>query len=49
MSFRAKQLGIELKLFDLPLVHLGKASSNQLNIHKLYNEGKQVFIKKWKK
>jgi GT2 family glycosyltransferase len=49
MGFRAKTLGINMILFDLPLVHLGKASSNQLNINKLYNEGKQTFIKKWKK
>lgn len=49
MGFRAKQIGINLVLYDLPIVHLGKASSNQLNINKLYNEGKQTFIKKWKK
>lgn len=44
VSFRAKKLGIGLRLMELPLDHYGKISSAQLNIPKLYNEARKVFI-----
>jgi O-antigen biosynthesis protein len=49
LGFMAKKLGIDLKLVDIPVVHFGKISSNQLNTHKLYSEARQIFIKKWSK
>lgn len=50
LSFRAKRLGISLtctKMTDV--VHFGKVSAAQINIPKLYNEGRAVFLKKWGK
>ena len=50
LSFRAKKLGIKLNVISLPdVVHFGKISATQLNINKLYNEGRAVFLQKWKK
>jgi hypothetical protein len=49
LSFRAKEIGINFQIIEVPLVHFGKISSKQLNISKLYLEAKQVFIQKWKK
>jgi GT2 family glycosyltransferase len=48
LSFRNIALGNQLKLIQLPIQHIGKVSSNQLNIYKLYNAGRQIFLKKWK-
>lgn len=48
LGFRAKEKGYELKLVDLPIQHIGRISTSQINAHKLYNEARQVFVKKWK-
>ena len=48
LSFRAKQLGIEFKVVDVPVVHFGKVSSNQLNTNKLYSDARRIFVNKWK-
>lgn len=50
LSFRARKLGIPLLVIPLPdVVHFGKVSAAQLNINKLYNEGRKVFLQDWKK
>jgi len=50
LSFRARKLGISLNVVSLPdVVHFGKISAAQINIAKLYKEGRQVFLKKWGK
>lgn len=50
LSFRARKLGIKLEVISLPdVVHFGKVSATQLNINKLYNEGRTVFLKDWQK
>ncbi len=50
LSFRARKLGIPLNVMPLPdVVHFGKVSASQLNINKLYNEGRKVFLQDWKK
>lgn len=49
MSFLATKLGINFKIIDLPLVHLGKKTSATINTGKLYLESKEKFIKIWKK
>ncbi len=50
LSFTARKLDIPINIISIPeLVHFGKISSSQLNVNKLYNEGRQKFIKKWKK
>jgi|SRR5271166_4665693 len=47
LSFRARELGVPLKVIGLPVVHFGKVSARQLNVNKLYNEGRTKFIKHW--
>ncbi len=49
LSFRARQLGIPFKIIDVPVIHFGKQTSKQLNIAKLYQEAKSIFVKKWSK
>ena len=49
LSFRARKLGIKLSVINLPdVIHFGKVSAVQLNIHNLYNEGRKVFLQDWK-
>lgn len=48
LSFRARQLSIPLTVVKLPdVVHFGKVSAAQVNIPKLYQEGRNVFLRKW--
>lgn len=48
LSFRAKKKKIPLTVVSLPeAIHFGKVSAAQINIHKLYTEGRGVFLKKW--
>lgn len=48
LAFRAKKLKINLEHIKLEdIVHFGKISSSQLNVNKLYNEGRNVFLKKY--
>lgn len=50
LSFRARRSGLKLQVISLPdVVHFGKVSATQLNINKLYNEGRKVFLQDWKK
>jgi GT2 family glycosyltransferase len=48
LSFRARRAGVPLTVVKLPdVVHFGKISAQQINIPKLYQEGRNVFLKKW--
>ena len=50
LSFRARQKQIPLTVIAVPeIAHFGKVSAAQINIPKLYQEGRQVFLKKWSK
>lgn len=49
LGFRASRAGIGFKLVDIPVVHFGRISSNQINTHKLYSEARAIFTKKWTK
>jgi len=49
LSFRAKKIGIDFKIVDIPVVHFGKTTSKTLNVPKLYNHARNIFIKKWAK
>lgn len=50
LSFRARKLGIKFDVVPLPdVVHFGKISSSQLNVHQLYIEGRNVFLRDWQK
>ncbi len=48
LSFRARELGIELKVVSVPVHHFGKATSKKLDTLKLYLPAKEKFIEKWK-
>jgi len=50
LSFRARQKQIPITVVHLPdITHFGKISAQQINIPKLYQEGRNVFLKKWSK
>lgn len=50
LSFRARKHQVPLTVIPLlEVTHFGKISAAQVNIHKLYNEGRQVFLKNWSK
>jgi hypothetical protein len=48
LSFRARKLGIVMRVVEIPVVHFGKQTSRQLNTHSLYQQARQIFLKKWK-
>jgi GT2 family glycosyltransferase len=48
LSFRAKKLGIPIKILSIPVSHFGKISASQQNISKLYADGRKVFLELWK-
>lgn len=48
LSFRARQKKIPITVVKLAdVTHFGKVSAQQINIPKLYQEGRAVFLKKW--
>jgi O-antigen biosynthesis protein len=48
LSFRARRKSVPLTVVAMPdVVHFGKVSAAQINIPKLYNEGRAVFMRKW--
>jgi GT2 family glycosyltransferase len=49
LSFRARKLGIAMQVVEIPVVHFGKQTSRQLNTHMLYQQARQIFVKKWSK
>ena len=49
LSFRARKLGIPFKVVPVSVAHYGKKSTNPVNIPKLYNAGRKVFISDWEK
>jgi O-antigen biosynthesis protein len=50
LSFRARKEQIPVTWISVPeIAHFGKISAAQVNIPKLYQEGRNVFLKKWSK
>lgn len=50
LSFRTRQAKIPLTVIAVTeITHFGKVSAAQINIPKLYQEGRNVFLKKWSK
>lgn len=47
LSFRARKLGIEFHVVDIPVVHFGRQSSKQINTALLYQQARKIFVKKW--
>lgn len=48
-GFRSRKQGIKMQVVDIPVVHFGKQTSSQLNVHKLYTEARKIFVSKWGK
>lgn len=48
LSFRAREMDIQLKIVSVPVHHFGKATSKKLDTLKLYLPAKEKFIEKWK-
>lgn len=49
LGFRARKMGIPMKVVSVPVVHFGKMTSKQLNVHQLYQGARKIFVNKWKK
>jgi O-antigen biosynthesis protein len=47
LSFRARKLEIPMQIVEIPVVHFGKQTSSQLNTRQLYQQARQIFVKKW--
>lgn len=48
LSFRARKKGVPLTVITLPdIVHFGKISAQQINVPKLYKDGRATFLKNW--
>lgn len=49
LSFRARNLEIATHVVEIPVVHFGRQTSSQLNTRQLYQQARQIFVKKWSK
>lgn len=50
LSFRARKMKMPITWIDVPeITHFGKISASQINVRKLYTEGRAVFLKHWSK
>jgi GT2 family glycosyltransferase len=50
LSFRARKKHVPITCIAVPgIAHFGKVSAQQINIPKLYTEGRNVFLSKWSK
>ena len=47
LTWRAKELGIDLKLIKVPIHHFGRMTGKNLNISKLYTSSREIFKKLW--
>ncbi len=46
LSFRARKLGIKMKLLKVPVVHLKRQTSKRMNVSEMYTSARKKFIKK---
>lgn len=49
LSFKAKQLGILMKVQPVPVTHFGRMTGKKLDLSKMYKESREIFIKIWSK
>jgi len=47
LSFRARALDIPMQVVNIPVIHFGHVTSNQLNTNLLYKHARDIFVKKW--
>ena len=48
LGFRSLMKKIKFDLHPVPLVHIGKQTSKNMNVSQLYLQSREVFVKKWK-
>jgi GT2 family glycosyltransferase len=49
LAFRCKKIGLEQIVISLPVAHFGQISAKQVNVRKLYNDGRAIFLEDWNK
>jgi GT2 family glycosyltransferase len=49
LSFRAKQLGIEMAVVDVPVKHIGRVTGKAVGLNKQYLISKKIFLNLWGK
>lgn len=49
LSLRALKLGIELRIVDVPVKHIGRVTGKKIGIMPLYEKSKKTFIEIWGK
>ena len=47
LSFRAREMGIDLILQDVPVRHLKNGTSRKMNLPKMYHDSKKIFTELW--
>jgi len=47
LSWRAKKLGIDLRVVGVPVFHFGRMTGKKLNLPGMYSESRRRFIEKW--
>ena len=47
LSFRAKELGIDLKIVSVPVIHFGKMTAKKIGVNDLYISARTKFVNKW--
>lgn len=48
LTWRAKDLGIPLKVINVPIHHFGRVTGRQLNLPAMYTSSKEIFTTLWK-
>ena len=48
LSFRARELNIPFKIVDVPVIHFGHKTANEVGLSSLYIKSKLRFMDKWK-
>jgi GT2 family glycosyltransferase len=47
LNFRAKELGIPLKIVWVPVRHIGHVTAKDIGLSKMYTESRQKFLEIW--
>lgn len=48
LGWTATKMGVKLEIVNIPVRHFGKVSTDKSRVSKLYLNGKNIFLKKWK-
>jgi GT2 family glycosyltransferase len=47
LSFRAQRMGIELKIVDVPVRHIGRVTGKSVGLSATYEQSKKTFVEIW--